>query len=63
MVRRARPGHNRPMSFDENPPSPDRLVNTRKRTTKVNVAVVVGVFTFLLFGVLAVLWFSHTASR
>lgn len=34
-------------------------VNVHKRTTKVNIAVVVGVFLFLLVGVAAVAWFSQ----
>jgi hypothetical protein len=51
------------MSFDENPRSPDHLVNPRKRTTQVNVAVVVGVLVFLIIGVLAVLWFFHTSPK
>lgn len=63
MVRGAFRGDNRLMSFDENPPSPDRLVNPHKRTTKVNVAVVIGVLAFLLLGVGAVLWFSNTSPR
>jgi hypothetical protein len=51
------------MSFDENPPSPDRLVEPRKRTTKVNIAVVIGVVTFLLLGGLALLWFARSSAH
>lgn len=43
------------MSFDENPPSPDKIVNPEKRTTKVNFAVVAGVLVFFCLGALA-LW-------
>ncbi len=42
------------MSFDENPPSPDKIVNPHKRTTKVNIAVVAGVLFFFSLGGLAV---------
>jgi hypothetical protein len=63
MVLPAPSADNHRMSFDENPPSPDRLVNPKKRTTKVNVAVVVGVLTFLLLGGLTLLWFARTSSQ
>lgn len=42
------------MGFDENPPSPDLLVNTRKRTTKVNICMAAAVFLFFLIGALAI---------
>lgn len=43
------------MSFDENPKSPDQLVDPAKRTTKVNFGVVGGVLLFLILGAIA-LW-------
>jgi hypothetical protein len=43
------------MSFDEDPASPDKMVNPQKRTTKVNFAVVAGIVVFLLLGIVAVL--------
>lgn len=49
------------MSFDENPPSPDRLVNPHKRTTKVNFAVATGVIVFLTLGGLTLWWFAQTS--
>lgn len=36
------------MSFDENPPSPDKIIQPHKATTKVNFAVAGGVLLFLL---------------
>ena len=50
------------MSFDENPPSPDRLVNPEKRTTQVNIAVVIGVVAFLVLGGVSVWWFYEKGS-
>lgn len=35
------------MSFDKDHQSPDQLVDPSKRTTKVNVAVAIGVLIFL----------------
>lgn len=43
------------MSFDKDHQSPDTLVDTGKRTTKVNFAVAIAVVLFLLVGGL-VLW-------
>ena len=51
------------MSFDENPRSPDRLVNPHKLTTKVKVSVIVGVPVFLLFGGLTLWWLALDFSR
>jgi hypothetical protein len=51
MGRGAAPWEDVAMGFDENPPSPDKLVDTRKRTTKVNLAVAFGVVIFLAIGV------------
>jgi hypothetical protein len=47
------------MSFDENPDSPDKLVNPKKRTTTVNFALAAGVAGFLAMGTLAVWWFAR----
>ena len=46
------------MGFDENPPSPDKLVNPHKRTTQVNIGVAVGVIIFFGIGVFAMWYFS-----
>lgn len=46
------------MSFDENPPSPEHLVDARKRTTKVNFGVAIGVAVFLAIGVYAIWYFA-----
>jgi hypothetical protein len=48
------------MGFDQNPPSPDKLVDTGKRTTKVNLAVVIGVLVFLTVGVVALVRIALT---
>lgn len=53
------------MSFDQNPKSPDKLVEPAKRTTKVNFGVAIGVLVFLILGALAV-WIvarNETANR
>lgn len=47
------------MSFDENPRSPEKLVDTHKPTTQVNLALVAGVLVFLLFGVVALIYFAR----
>ncbi|GEM_PF-3057425 len=36
------------MSFDKNNQSPEQLVDPGKRTTKVNIAVAIGVVIFLI---------------
>lgn len=38
------------MSFDKDRQSPDKIVEVRKRTTKVNIAVAIGVLLFLAVG-------------
>lgn len=60
MARGALPWDYRAMGFDENPPSPDKLVDTRKRTTKVNLAVVIGVVVFLAIGVVVLVRIALT---
>lgn len=50
------------MSFDENPPSPERLVNTGRRTTKVNFGVAAGVLIFLLIGIGFLVYYAVTRS-
>lgn len=47
------------MSFDENPRSPERVVQPEKRTTKVNIGVVIGVVVFLAVAVISVVWVSR----
>ncbi len=42
------------MSFDKNHQSPDKLVDARKRTTQVNLVVVIAVVLFFLIGGLVV---------
>ena len=39
------------------------LVNTRKRTTKVNIAVVIAVFLFIAAGVLSAFWAERNHQR
>lgn len=39
------------MRFDENPPSPDKLMDVHQPDTKINVGMAVGVVVFLLIGV------------
>lgn len=48
------------MSFDQDPASPDQLVDPHKPTTKVNVAMVVAVVIFLLLGAAALVYFAST---
>ena len=46
------------MRFDENPPSPDRLVDMRKPDTKNNLMMALGVIVFLLIGGGLLWWFA-----
>ena len=50
----------RRMGFDENPPSPDKLVDASKPDTKVNFAVAAGVVVFLLIGLGFLIYFAVT---
>jgi hypothetical protein len=43
------------MGFDQNSNQP--VVQMQKRTTKVNVGIIVGVIVFLVVGAAAVMWF------
>lgn len=38
------------MRFDENPPSPDKLMDVHQPDTKINVGMAIGVVVFLLTG-------------
>jgi hypothetical protein len=49
------------MSFDENPPSPTKMIDPRKADTKINIGMVVGVVAFLVFGAGALYFFSLAA--
>lgn len=60
MARGAMPWDYGAMGFDENPPSPDKLVDTGKRTTKVNLAVALGVVLFLTIGVIVLVRIALT---
>ena len=44
------------MGFDKNSNQP--VVQLQKRTTKVNVVIIVAVIAFFLIGAAAVLWFG-----
>ena len=57
---RDEPWDNAHMGFDENPPSPDKLVDTSKPDTKVNFAVAAGVVVFLLIGLGFLVYFAVT---
>jgi hypothetical protein len=48
------------MGFDENPPSPDKMVDVSKPDTKVNLAVAAGVVVFLLIGLGFLVYFAVT---
>jgi len=43
------------MSFDEDPESPDKMVDPSKPSTKVNIAMVAGVLIFFVIGAI-VIW-------
>lgn len=43
------------MSFDNDPESPDRMIQPEKPTTKVNFAVVAGVLLFFIIGIVVIL--------
>jgi hypothetical protein len=45
------------VGFDKNDPAP--LVQTERRTTKVNFGIAIGVLLFFAFGVAAVIWMRH----
>jgi hypothetical protein len=46
------------MGFDQNDPGP--LVKPAKKTTKVNISLIVGVLLFFVFGGLAIAWMRST---
>lgn len=48
------------MGFDENPPSPDKLVDPGKPDTKTNLMLSVGVVVFLLIGLGLLVYFAVT---
>jgi hypothetical protein len=50
----------RHMGFDENPPSPDKMVDVSQPDTKVNFALAVGVVVFLLIGLGFLIYFAVT---
>lgn len=43
------------MSFDANHESPDKLVEPKKTTTKVNIAMIIGVILFFAIGAVTLL--------
>lgn len=43
-----------PMGFDQNDPRP--IVQTAKKTTKVNISLVIGVVIFFTIGCVAIAW-------
>ena len=43
------------MGFDQNSNQP--VVQVQKRTTKVNIGIIIGVILFFLIGAAAVMWF------
>ncbi len=50
------------MRFDENPPSPDRIVDTRNPDTKNNILMSLGVIVFLIIGGILLWWFARESS-
>lgn len=48
------------MGFDENPPSPDKLIDPSKPDTKTNFAVAAGVVVFLLIGLGFLIYYAVT---
>lgn len=44
------------MSFDKNPSSPDQIVDPKKKTTKVNIGLAIGVLLFFVIGAFAFAW-------
>jgi hypothetical protein len=46
------------MGFDQNDSGP--LVKPAKKTTKVNISLIVGVLLFFVFGGLAIAWMRST---
>lgn len=51
--------HSSGMSFDADPASPDKMVETKKKTTKVNIAMVIGVLVFFVVGIVALLMIAR----
>ena len=49
------------MPFDENPPSPAKLVDARRADTKINIGMVIGVIIFFIFGAAALFFFALAA--
>lgn len=47
------------MSFDNDPESPDRMIQIEKPTTKVNFALVAGVLVFLILGIVMIVMISR----
>lgn len=50
-----------PMGFDKNDPRP--IVETAKKTTKVNISIAVGVVIFLAIGGVAIALYAHFHSN
>jgi hypothetical protein len=46
------------MGFDENPPSPDKLVDPHKPDTKTNLILSIGVVVFLLIGLGLLIYYA-----
>jgi hypothetical protein len=46
------------MGFDQSGPRP-LVVTTEKKTTKVNIGVIVGVLVFLVLGACGVIWIAQ----
>ena len=44
------------MGFDQDDPRP--IIQPAKRTTKVNISLVVGVIIFFIIGLAAIIWFK-----
>lgn len=50
------------MGFDENPPSPHRLVRPGKPDTKTNILMVLSILVFFGLGVIAIWYFAQQAN-
>lgn len=61
MGGRAARWQDKAMGFDENPPSPRKIVEPRRPDTKTNVLMVAALGVFFALSVAAIWWFARNA--